>query len=129
LVEKDNNFSRRQLVVQEYRGEIPPSIVTTDASTITKATLVSSPLVDTSQEHLGELEKHTRGVDYKLLSQMGYHGQGLCKRRQRTLSPFVAMPRAKYEGLGFDGKRENSITVKTIFMKEKDMLNFSFSPR
>jgi hypothetical protein len=31
------------------------------------------------------------------------------------------MPRAKHEGLGFDGRSENSITMKTIFVKEKDM--------
>jgi hypothetical protein len=31
------------------------------------------------------------------------------------------MERSKHEGLGFYGKSENSITMKTIFIKEKDM--------
>jgi hypothetical protein len=53
---------------------------------------------------------------------MGYDGQGLGKRRQGILSPIVVTPWAKHEGLGFDGRSENSITMKkTIFVKEKDM--------
>ena len=58
---------------------------------------------------------------------MGYDGQGPVKRRQGILIPIVATPREKHEGLGFDGKSENAITVKTIFMKEKDMLELDFS--
>jgi hypothetical protein len=50
---------------------------------------------------------------------MGYDGQGLGKRRQGILSPIVAMPKAKHEGLIFVGRSENSITMKTIFVKEK----------
>jgi hypothetical protein len=60
---------------------------------------------------------------------MGYDGQGIGKRRQGILSPIVVTPRAKHEGLGFDGRSENSITMKTIFMKEKDMLELDCSSR
>jgi len=45
------------------------------------------------------------------------------------LSPILAMPRAKHEVLGFDGRSENSITEKTIFMKETNMLKLDFSSR
>lgn len=58
---------------------------------------------------------------------MGYDGQGLGKRRQGILSPIVVTPWAKHEGLGFDGRSENSITVKTIFVKTKDMLELACS--
>jgi hypothetical protein len=51
---------------------------------------------------------------------MGYDGQGIGKRRQGILSPIVVTPWAKHEGLGFDGRSENSITMKkTIFVKEQ----------
>jgi hypothetical protein len=80
-----------------------------------ETTLVSSSSIDISQEKLGEFEKHTRVIGSKLLRKMGYDVQGLGKRRQVILSPIVAMPRAKHEGLGFDGISENSISMKTIF--------------
>jgi hypothetical protein len=58
---------------------------------------------------------------------MGYDGKGIGKRRQGILIPIVVTPWAKHEGLGFDGRSENSITMKTIFVKEKDMLELDFS--
>jgi hypothetical protein len=54
---------------------------------------------------------------------MGYDGQGLGKRSQGILSPIVATPWFKHEGLGFDGRMENPMTMKTIFLKDKDMLH------
>jgi tuftelin-interacting protein 11 len=66
-------------------------------------------------------ENHTKGIGSKLLRKMGYDGQGLGKRRQGILSPIVATPWVKHEGLGFDGRVENPMTMKTIFVKEKDM--------
>jgi hypothetical protein len=56
---------------------------------------------------------------------MGYDGQGIGKRRQGILSPIVATQWVKHEGPGFNGRSENPITMKTIFMKVKDMLNLS----
>jgi hypothetical protein len=118
LEEKEKALERLQEVVQEHRGARKPSISTANASTMTETTLVSSPSIDISQEKLGEFEKHTRGIGSKLLRKMGYDGQGLGKSRQGILSPIVATPWAKHEGLGFDGRSENSITMKKIFVKE-----------
>jgi hypothetical protein len=50
---------------------------------------------------------------------MGYDGQGIGKRRQGILSPIVATPWVKHEGLGFNGRGENPMTMKTTFVKEK----------
>jgi tuftelin-interacting protein 11 len=89
--------------------------------------LVSSPSIDIPQENFGEFEKHTRGIGSKLLRKMGYDGQGLGKRRQGILSPIVATPWVKHEGLGFDGRCENPMTMKTIFVKAKDMSELAYS--
>jgi len=58
---------------------------------------------------------------------MGYDGQGLRKTRQGILSPIVATPWVKHEGLGFDERMENPITMKTILRKDKDMLELAYS--
>jgi hypothetical protein len=60
---------------------------------------------------------------------MGYDGQGLGKRRQGILSPIVATPWVKHEGLGFNGRMENPMTMKTIFVKAKDMSELACSSR
>jgi hypothetical protein len=91
--------------------------------------LVSSPSIDISLENIGDFEKHTRGIGSKLLRKMGYDGQGIGKRRQGILSPIVATPWVKHEGLGFDGRVENPMTMKTIFVKDKDMSELAFSSR
>jgi hypothetical protein len=58
---------------------------------------------------------------------MDYDGQWLGKKRKCILSPIVAMPRVKHEGLGFDGKMENPMPMKKFFVKAKDMLDLSCS--
>jgi hypothetical protein len=67
------------------------------------------------------------GIGLKLLRQMGYDGQGIGKRRQGILSPIVATSRVKHEGLGFDGRGENPMTMKTTFVKVKDMAELAYS--
>jgi hypothetical protein len=56
---------------------------------------------------------------------MGYDGQGIGKKIQGILIPIVVSFRAKHEGLGFDGRSENPMTMKTIFVKAKDMLELA----
>jgi len=96
---------------------------------VVESTLVRSPSINISLEKIGDFEKHTRGIGSMLLGKMSYDGQGLGKRREAILSPIVAIQREKNEGLGFHGRSENSITTKTIFVKEKNMPNLSFSLR
>jgi hypothetical protein len=57
---------------------------------------------------------------------MGYEGQGLGKRRQGFIIPIVAKLRAKHEGLGFNGRKENATYNTTIFVKEKAATYLSF---
>jgi hypothetical protein len=57
-----------------------------------------------------------------MLRKMGYDGQGLGKSRQDILSPVVDTLKVKHEGLGSNGKWENPMTMKTTFVKSKDMV-------
>jgi hypothetical protein len=66
LAKKENALARLQAIFQENKEAMKPSIATVNDSTITEATLVSSPSIETSQEHLGEFEKHTIGNGSKL---------------------------------------------------------------
>jgi hypothetical protein len=52
---------------------------------------------------------------------MGYNGQGVGKRRQGILSPIIATLWVKHVGLGFDGRGSKPMTMKTTFLKAKDM--------
>jgi hypothetical protein len=88
---------------------------------MTKTTLVISPFIGIPQKHLSEFENHTKGIGSKLLSKMGYDGHGIRKRRQGIMSPIVATLWFKHEGLVFNGRSENPMTMKIIFMKAKDM--------
>jgi hypothetical protein len=54
LEEKDEALENLQADVQEHQEARPPSIATSKTSTMTKTTLVSSPSMDLSQEHLGD---------------------------------------------------------------------------
>jgi hypothetical protein len=64
---KKEALAKLQSTIQEHWEARPLSIATTEANTMTKTNLVSSPSVDISQEHLGEFEKHTKGIGSKLL--------------------------------------------------------------
>jgi len=58
---------------------------------------------------------------------MGYDGQGIGKSIQGIISPIVATSMVKTQGQDFDGRWENPMTIKTTFVKVKDMTEFSFS--
>jgi len=61
-------------------------------------------------------EKNTRGIASKFLRKMGYDGQGIGKTRQGILSSIVSTPWFKHEGLGFDYRMENPMTIMTNFV-------------
>jgi hypothetical protein len=56
-----------------------------------------------------------------------YDGKGIGKRRQGILSPIVTTQWVKHKGPGFNGKGENPMTMKTNFVKEKDIIELGFS--
>jgi hypothetical protein len=58
---------------------------------------------------------------------MGYDGKGIGNRRQGILSSIVATMWVKHKGLGFDGKGAKTMTMNTIFVKAKDMLELACS--
>ena len=89
--------------------------------------MVSSYFSNLSKEHFGEFEKHTKGIGSKLLKEMRYHGHGLSKCSQGMLNPIVATPWAKHEGLGFNGKMDNSMSMKTTFVKGQDRMQLASS--
>lgn len=94
---------------------------------MTETTLVSSTSIGISQEKFSESKENTIGIGSKLLRQISYDGEGLGKRIQGILSPIVATPWVKHEGLGFGGIMENYMSMKTTFVKEKDMKELACS--
>lgn len=80
LTEKKEALEKLKAIVQETKGAKPPSIATVEANTMTETAMVTSPFLDIPREHLGEFEKHTRGIGSKLSRQIGYDGQRLHKR-------------------------------------------------
>jgi len=92
LEEKDKALERPQVVFQEHERERKHSISSADFGTMTETSLVRSPFVDISQEHLNEFEKYTMGIVSKLLRKMGYDGKGIGNSRHGILSPIVATP-------------------------------------
>jgi hypothetical protein len=103
VVEKKEALEKLQASVQGNHKARPLSIAISSTNTMTETISISSPSICNPQDQIGEFEKHTRGIGSKLLNKMGYDGQGIYKRRQGILSPIVVTPRAKHEGLGFDG--------------------------
>jgi hypothetical protein len=120
-------LEKKEEALAKLQEAKPPSIAIVKAITMIKTTLVSSPFIDISQEHLGDFEKHTKGIGSKLLRQMGYDGQGLGKRRQGILSPIIVALRVKHEGLGLDGINEKAMNKKITFVNEKDMVELTCS--
>ena len=49
------------------------SIVTVATSTMNDTNEARSPSLYIPQEHVGEFEKHTRGIDSIILTKMGYN--------------------------------------------------------
>jgi len=96
---------------------------------MTKTTLISSPSVEISLEWIGDFEIHIIGIGSKILRKMGYDGKMIDKRGQWILSPIIIAHRDKHECLGFDGRSENAMTIKTIFENSKDTIELDFSSR
>jgi hypothetical protein len=94
---------------------------------MTETTSISSLSLGIPQEKIDKFEKHTKGIGSKLLRHMGYDGQGLGKSRHGILSPIIATPWVKHKGLIFDDRGAKPITMKTIFVKDKDKLESTYS--
>lgn len=94
-------MAKLQGAIQKTKEAKQLSIYTAKTSTMIETSMVSSPSLYLSQEHLGYFEKYTRGIGSNLLRQMGYDGQGKGNRSQGIVSPIVAELRMKHEGLGF----------------------------
>ena len=92
---------------------------------MTTTSMVISPSLDISQNHLSDFENHTSGIISKLLREVGYYGQGIRNISQVILRLIVAKMRVKHEGLKFDGKEEKAMNTKTKFVKEKSMADLS----
>jgi hypothetical protein len=67
LVEKKEALGRIQEVVQKQQELGPLSIAIVEANIMMETTLVSSPSMDFSQDHIGEFKKHTKGIGFDLL--------------------------------------------------------------
>jgi hypothetical protein len=90
-----------------------------EANPMMESSLVNSPLKTLPQETFGDFEKHTRGINTKLMRKMDYDGQGLGKECQGNSIPIVAQQRPKHEGLGFIGKEAITSATQTTFVKER----------
>jgi hypothetical protein len=80
-----------------------------EANTMMESSLVKLPFKTLPQETFGDFEKHTRGIDSKLMRQMGYDGQGLGKEGQGILIPIVTQQRPKHEGLRLVDKKPTQV--------------------
>lgn len=62
LENKEEALSKLQIVVQEINEAKKWVISTIEVNTITKTNMVNSSCVYLSKEHLGDFQKHTRGI-------------------------------------------------------------------
>jgi hypothetical protein len=127
LVKTEEALENLQEFIQENQEARQPSISTAQAITLIDTTLVCSPSIDISHEELGEFENHTIGIGSKILRKMGYDGQGIGRRKQGILNPIIDMSWVKHEGLCFDGGDAKPMTMKTTFVRKKDMPEFPYS--
>jgi hypothetical protein len=124
---KEEALAKIQVFFQETNEENPSCTIIVEASTMIDTNLVSSPSFDFLQDNFGEFENHSRGIGSKLLRLMGYDGEGIGKTRKGILNPIVDAPRVNHKGLCFNGKWEKHMTMKTCFVKEKDMKKLAYS--
>lgn len=61
----------------------------------------SIPSTNVDNTSFAAFEKHTKGIDIKLLTQMGYDGRGLRVNVQGNINHIEVKERPRYEGLGY----------------------------
>ena len=60
---------------------------------------------------IGCFERHVKGICFKLMSSIGFHGKGFKKNGQGINKPVCINPRN--EGLGYEGNKSNVKFVKS----------------
>jgi hypothetical protein len=91
---------------------------TIDSQSVTEVCSVSESSFSLSSHQkvdasLGEFEKHTHGIGFKLLTKMGYDGKGLGINGQGMANPIEVVEIPRYAGLGY-GKGEVEECSKVV---------------